>query len=209
MEENQSFEIDGYEFMNYKQRKWLKIFEHNASFGFFNQSLNDAYYNLDPNLYSIIKYIPKIRRPSSQYTFILRYPGHEGENIFSQCVTPFNTYTTKESMCLDVESDSWTGDLFRGLMLSKYNNTFMQCSQTQYWHFAIGAYHNYTKDKHFPGPRVDINGKNQYSFVVNKAVLWIEIKSFTNVFDICVCTIKNSNYFQLFKYSFISVFISM
>lgn len=41
--DNVPFSLDGYQLMSYKNRKWIKIFEHNASFGFFtpeNVALN-------------------------------------------------------------------------------------------------------------------------------------------------------------------------
>lgn len=94
------------------------------------------------------------------------------------------------------ESSTWTGEIWNGLMLSPTDATYMQCCNSSFWHFAIGAYVNYRYPNTFPGPWV-IGSSTGDSFDANKVVLWMEIKSFTDVFEFTVCSNNCNVYFNI------------
>ena len=69
--------------------RWLLILYHNSTgFTFFNNKTAEFSIN-HPQLFSLLKYIPIIRREDiSKYEFLLEYPGHEGYNRWSQTIEP-------------------------------------------------------------------------------------------------------------------------
>lgn len=203
--ENVPFTIDEYEYMNYKSKKWIKIFEHNSNYGFF--SPQNVTFSTNPKLYSILKLIPKLKRPDMRYSFILRYPGHSGENIFSQLKTPFGIYSSKEEMGLITDPlSAWTGEYWRGLMLSNDSNTYMHCSSSDLWHAAIGAYTTYRSTYEFPGPWVvdKAQGVN-YAFNTDRVILWMEIRSFLDNIHLIKSSSNCNVYFRI-TFSYINMF---
>ena len=196
-----------YEMKEEYESKWLKIFHHNSSgINFF--SPNEAKFNVnDPNKYSILKLLPRIRRyNSSQYEFLLEYPGHDGYNRWKQNRNPLEVRSpiSNTEIGFTPINLAWKDSFFSGLALSSYtyiSSTFMDCSANTSgrWHYAIGSYESWDEEDKFPGSA---------EFNVREALLYIRIKDFFQIFN-PLCTI-NINYgikIVIFPSVYIIIFI--
>ena len=162
--------IDDYEIVEKYNARWLKLLFHNASNNlFFDYSTREALYSIsNPNKYSIMKLIPRIRRyQREKYEFIIEYPGEIGYNRWAQRVSPLSiTSTYKGDIGFEEIDLTWKGYIFSGLSKSYSNATHFSCSTNHSsTHYAIGAYTKYKSDNHFPGPRVNDEKSSHFLFM--------------------------------------------
>ena len=173
---------------------WLQILYHNSTgFVYFNDS-NVEYSIHHPQLYSILKFIPRIQKfDDSKFEFLFEYPEYEGYNRWSQKINPYKirSVTTQDIGFEDIDL-TWSGYLFSGLALSNSPwATLMDCCVNSSWaHYSIGRLISYEEKDVIPGPKIlDENQHQIDGFNVREERLWIRIKDFDHLFK-SFCTLN-------------------
>ena len=88
--------------------RWLRIlYQNSTGFTFFTNKTAEFSIN-DPQLFSLLKYIPIIRREDPmKHEFLLEYPGYDGYNRWSQTIEPHQIqspyYDDRQIPCLEQE----------------------------------------------------------------------------------------------------------
>ena len=136
-----------------------------------------------------MKYLPFIKKyEKKKYEFLLEYPEISGFNRWKQTSNPLKSKTVS-GFEYNPSEIAWS-NLFDGL--AKYSSSafLAGCPNEGWWHFAIGAYSNFTAADTFPGPVLG-------SFYVKEVRLWIRIANFSNIicFDVCTCNIRSKRSF--------------
>ena len=186
---NSSF-IDNYEVKEENGAKWVKIFYHCSKNLDFFKDEKEALLSLNnENKYSILKYLPYIKRyEARKYEFLIEYPEYTGFNRWKQTSNPLKS--KKVSGFEYNKGDIAWSTYFDGL--AKYSGSTLLggCPNKGWWHFAIGAYTNYTAIDKFPGPAA-------CGWLPKEVRLWIRIASFSNIicFDICTYRIRSRRSF--------------
>ena len=180
------------EFKYFLNKRWLKIFHHNASGGIYFDTVEEALYTNKPQKFSIIGLITPEFKNNDYYEFLLEYPEVEGYNNWKQKLFPRDVseslnmnsgYTCDESQGC---ACSWTGKYWKGLSRSsKTSDALLDGSFTEdHWWFAIGATNGYANEISFPGPAGGTAGDFK---PVYEVILWIYCSGqiYHNLLDQC------------------------
>ena len=120
-------------------KKWLLIFHHNVSGGYFSK--NEVLDSKNENKFSCLGELEKYRI-NGKFAFLLEYPEYEGYISCIQSSNPTNTTQVKDFYLLH---NSWSdGVSFEGFALSSDSSTFIDGSPNYgNWFHAIGQYTNW------------------------------------------------------------------
>ena len=173
-------------FKNENGVKWLRIFHHDFSGGFFNskeEALNSNHFRK----FSILSYLSSSYKINGAYRFLLDYP-EAGSIDWSQEFLPTETTETETNFQrTDIKIHRNDNDFthFRGLMLTSTSDSLIdgdKYSLGRYW-YSIGtiSYGNI-----IPGPYV-----NDITKEVNSVTLWIRVR------DTCITRQRCSSKFSL------------
>ena len=191
-----AFNLSQYTVKEEHGARWLKLFYHCSTGYKFFGTVQRANYNInEPSLYSILRYIPYVRRPDpSKFEFLLEYPGNQGYNRWAQTKEP---HTIKSPFIGDIGFEpinlTWEGYLFSGIALSNHFGTFMDCCVNDtLWHYAIGQIAEYENHQDYiTGPCINFANKTvdwSRTFDVHEVMLWIRVKDFYRLFNYpCTC----------------------
>ena len=170
-----------YEFKEFKNRIWLKVFFHDSSEKeFFNKS--EAQYNIgNSHKFSILQNMHLFVPNANDYEFLLEYPELQGLMHWKQIINPMELAEDSAIDHFECIECTWD-EYFQGLFLSPGSDTFLEGDKRRSgsWRFAIGAYRA-NIDNRFPGPATELTtGLN-----VTQARLWIRV-GFITKHNICV-----------------------
>ena len=165
--------------------KWLRLLYHNSAGGIFFTPDNVRYNPFSSNLYSILKFLPKIRKYDNSFEFLLEYPGKTGYNRWKQDKNPLvvKEPISNEKLGFQPVNLTWKGYYFSGLALSSFSShTLLDglANYSDYWHYAVGAYKEWETFETFPGPLEPGLG----TFSPKEVILYIRIKEFHHLFNI-------------------------
>ena len=137
-----SYKIGKYEFKNFEERQWLKIFYHNCSKGDFFTSSHVMNVNTE-NKFSILYLLNEKMKIDNKYEFLLEYPELKKYNHWRQTNSPTKDIDRKhdghyyvsgyENCTIQMLEHNWGG-----LALSNDDRTLIQGSMgTDYWYYAM------------------------------------------------------------------------
>ena len=158
---------------------WKKIYYHNLTqSSYFNQY--EWYYNLDPNKFSLLGSIERIKpKTEKYYRFLLEYPEYEGFNIWEQAEAPDDLIQPQNSTHFECLNCTWYYQFgpIRRTFEERKNTALYNCNTnaTNWWYpFGVTSYHNNT----LPGPLIDPHGNSSvYYWQYHKeVVLWQQTK---------------------------------
>ena len=194
------FSIDSYTIKEIYDAKWLKIFDHNSTGGYFFSSKDEVLYSISDNKYSIMKYLPKINRyENGFYEFMLEYPGKSGMNRWKQSASPLDVKigtSEYDNIIYEKLNNTWDCEgLFSSLVQTNYydDKAYFAASSNkikEYWFYAIGAFTNYTYFDTFPAASIYVSNAMGINFLTRRVVLWIRVFSFSDMFN-RMCSFKN------------------
>ena len=111
-----------------------------------------------------------------KYEFLLEYPTiSQGFNRWSQTISPNDATESTPSSDMGLTYDenelTWPDGSFGGIRKSETRTkTYFDCS-LQSWHFAVGAYVNFSKENTFPGPYTSPTA----AIHIKCVILWIRV----------------------------------
>jgi len=159
-----------YEVKEMHGAKWLKVFHHDCTGGYYFSNLEEAAFSTNPRKFSIIKLINDDYKVDGYFEFLLEYPEIPGMNRWKQLKSPYDNPEVygKTADGYQGISISWDKYYWGGLIRSSLTGiTLLEGSagaQSYAW-YMLGCISN-GYYPYIPGP----NG-----IYVNIANLWIRI----------------------------------
>ena len=196
-----SYKIGKYEFKDFEERQWLKIFYHNCSNGDFFTPSHVMNVNIE-NKFSILYALNDKMKIDDKYEFLLEYPELKKYNHWRQSQNPTKEKDRKsaghyyvsgyEKCTIQMEENDWGG-----LALSDNNRTLIQGSMgTTDWYYAIGQFDKNWGNGRIAGPQA-----------VNAVILWVAITDRSIFFRLLCSSCHRSSYSKC-SFIFIYLFVS-
>ena len=173
MNEYNGTKVGNYEYKNFQNALWLKIFYHNVNYASYTKK-EDALSSNIKGRYSILKKAKSLQHYGNNfYEFLLQYPELTGYNRWQQTKYPLDETSdssgTKVSGYKEI-SVSWTSSSWGGLALSTCVCSLIDGSPGELWFYSIGMKANCSSyySFYFPGP----NDRQ------SEVYLWMRVSSF-------------------------------
>ena len=185
----------------------MLLFYHNSTYDDFFVNENEILFSNTPTKFSLFGYVSSFKSDGA-YEFLLEYPEVQGHNRWRQTMFPLNTDETNspENGYISSSCDcSWT-HVFKGLIKSSREESFLDCAQSPNWWYSIGAKTNFTYFHKIPGPISGETGSLSFHYV-SEVYLWIHAPKH-GIAQIFQITFHRGNFRVLPKIPFSFFFLS-